>query len=201
VQAAFSNKIPGETDLVRVEKATGTSRFVSASHRNGNDRWQLPPNGFDTPRFFGRNKPGLARLRQMQSVHLTPIYRASAERLFDAWTKPELMRLWLFKSANGRLSRVEQNLVIGGRFSVVENRGGQEIEHFGEYLEIEPPYRLAFSLEAPARFPGRSNVVVSFLPSAEGCEMDFLQVGVDPAVVEASWRAMFQNLAGTMLRT
>ena len=137
----------------------------------------------------------------MEPVHITPIYQASAERLFEAWTKPDLMRLWLFKSPTNTIERIEQDLSVGGRFSILEKADGEVIEHYGEYTEIAAPYRLAFWLEAPARFTGRTEVAISFVRTSEGCEMDFIQTGADPLVIEKSWRLMFLSLAETLLRT
>jgi uncharacterized protein YndB with AHSA1/START domain len=137
----------------------------------------------------------------MQPIRINPIYQASAERLFDAWTKPDQMRLWLFKSPTNKIVRIDQTLTVGGRYSILEKADGREIDHYGEYTAIDPPHRLAFWLEAPVHFEGRTDIVVSFLPISEGCEMNLIQTGVDASVVEKNWRTMFQNLAGVLLRT
>src|SRR4029453_11771542 len=91
------------------------------------------------------------------------IYQASAERLFDAWTKPDQMRLWLFKGPTNTIVRIDQTLTVGGRYSIVEKADGREIDHYGEYTAIDPPHRLAFWLEVPVHFAGRTDIVVSFL--------------------------------------
>ena len=75
-----------------------------------------------------------------------------------------------------------------------------EIDHYGEYTAIDPPHRLAFWLEVPTHFEGKTDIVVSFITKSEGCEMNFIQTGVDASVVEKNWRTMFQNLAGVLLR-
>jgi uncharacterized protein YndB with AHSA1/START domain len=137
----------------------------------------------------------------MHPVHLTPIYQASAERLFNAWTDPDLMRLWLFKSETNTIERIDRELSVGGRFSILEKADGELIDHYGQYTEIDAPHRLGFWLEVPAHFKGRTEVVISFVQVSQGCEMNFVQTGVDPLLVEKSWRLMFLNLAGTLLRT
>jgi uncharacterized protein YndB with AHSA1/START domain len=75
----------------------------------------------------------------MQPVHLNPIYKASAERLFEAWTSPRLMREWLFKGPINRIEHIERDLVVGGSFSILEDADGRKINHFGEYTEIASP--------------------------------------------------------------
>jgi len=108
---------------------------------------------------------------------------------------------WLFKSPTNKIVRIDQTLTVGGRYSILEKADGREIDHYGEYTAIDPPHRLAFWLEAPVHFEGRTDIVVSFLPISEGCEMNLIQTGVDASVVEKNWRTMFQNLAGVLLRT
>jgi len=130
----------------------------------------------------------------MQPIRINPIYQASAERLFDAWTKPDQMRQWLLKSPTNKIVRIDQTLTVGGRYSILEKADGREIDHYGEYTAIDPPHRLAFWLEAPVHFEGRTDI-------SEGCEMNLIQTGVDASVVEKNWRTMFQNLAGVLLRT
>jgi uncharacterized protein YndB with AHSA1/START domain len=130
----------------------------------------------------------------MQPVHLNPIYKASAERLFDAWTSPRLMREWLFKGPINRIEHIERNLVVGGPFFILEDADRRKIDHFGEYTEIVSP-RLAFWLEVPVHFTGSADIVISLLPTSEGSERDFLQPGNSPSVVEKSCRTMILNLA------
>ena len=135
----------------------------------------------------------------MHPVHLTPIYQASAERLFNAWTDPDLMRLWLFKSQTNTIERIDQDLSVGGRFSILEKADGS-LSSLPPYTEIDAPHRRLLA-RGPAHFKGRTEVVISFVPVSQGCEMNFVKTGVDPLVVEKSWRLMFLNLAGTLLRT
>ena len=132
-------------------------------------------------------------------LHLTPMFSASPERLFDAWTQPDLVERWLFKSDNNSIERVTIDLKCGGKFSILERADGETVDHFGEYFEIDRPHRLAFTLEVPSHFQGVSRVAIEFKPHTQGCEMDFKQDGVDPSLVEGAWRMMFTGLARVML--
>jgi len=80
----------------------------------------------------------------------------------------------------------------------VEHNKGEEIDHFGQYLQVERPERLAFTLEAPKHFPGVTRVRIRIEARANGCAMEFEQTGVDKDVTEESWRAMFATLRGVL---
>ena len=67
---------------------------------------------------------------------------APAERVFRAWTDPEELIRWLSPSPDGS---AEVDLRVGGRFRIVMSGGGREIEHTGEYREVEAPHRLVFT--------------------------------------------------------
>lgn len=133
-------------------------------------------------------------------VYVAQRFRASRERVFDAWLKPEIVRLWLFKSHDNEIVRVAVNPQSGGRFSILERAKGEDIDHFGVYSVIDRPNRLAFSLEVPWHFPGVTEVVVEITPSDEGCHLSLTQTGVDPKITEGPWRNMLSQLARLLAR-
>ena len=54
----------------------------------------------------------------------------------------------LAPSKDDEILRIEIDARVGGAFSFLVRRQGQEIDHFGEYLEIDRPRRLAFTFDA-----------------------------------------------------
>ena len=84
---------------------------------------------------------------------------------------------------------------VGGAFSFVVLRGGQEIDHVGNYLEIEPPRRLAFTWGIRENLPETSRVTIDIAPLATGCELVLVRA-MDPkwadfaGRVEQSWTSM-----------
>lgn len=117
-----------------------------------------------------------------------------AETIFNAWTEPNLMRLWLFKSPTNQILSIHSKLKIGERFSILELNNDEKIDHFGEYLEIKRPHKLLFTLEVPWHFPGISKVSVNIENRPNGCEMIFTQSGIDTSLTKKSWEKMFENL-------
>lgn len=67
--------------------------------------------------------------------------------IFDAWTKPELLkRWWAPKSFGVSLFECESDLRAGGTYRYVFGRDPSNPEVFsGRYIEVRPPLRLVFS--------------------------------------------------------
>lgn len=87
------------------------------------------------------------------------IVRADPERVFDAWTNPEIMNKWYVGGKGHSKSTVD--LRIGGAFTnemFVENSTCnattegtlKSYMHQGEYLEIDRPNRLVFTWNSPS---------------------------------------------------
>jgi uncharacterized protein YndB with AHSA1/START domain len=120
--------------------------------------------------------------------------QASAEWVFDAWTKPEIMKEWLFRSDANEIVEIKNELQPGGAFSILEkSEDGTLIDHFGRYQLIDRPNQLDFSLEVPEHFEGETRVEVTITSTDQGCKLLFSQRGA-PEVVEQNWRDMFQRL-------
>jgi uncharacterized protein YndB with AHSA1/START domain len=80
-------------------------------------------------------------------VCVTRRFDAAPDRVFDAWLNPELIRAWMFGPAvrGEEVVRITNDPRVGGSFSFVVRRQGEEINHVGEYLEIQRPWRLVFT--------------------------------------------------------
>jgi uncharacterized protein YndB with AHSA1/START domain len=78
---------------------------------------------------------------------VTRIFNAPARIVFDAWTKPELLkRWWAPKSFGVTLFACESDLKIGGTYRYAFGRDPRNPEVFsGRYLEVDPPSRLVLT--------------------------------------------------------
>ena len=111
------------------------------------------------------------------SIEVTRRFAAPPEQVFDAWLDPPGLGRWLFATAEGRMERVEVDARVGGRFEIDERRGDELARHWGTYVEIDRPRRLAFdfgtSFEAtPTR------VIVTIVPDGGGSLLTLRQRGV-----------------------
>lgn len=105
---------------------------------------------------------------------------ADRRRVFDAWTQPELIRIW---SAPEGLS-VEDGAMdvrVGGRWRVVmAEPNGTRHEAFGRYLEVVPPERLVYTHAWAADGGGSTPetvVTIDFRAEGGATRLVFTQAG------------------------
>ncbi len=78
-----------------------------------------------------------------REIAMTRVFDAPRRLVFDAHTKPELLKRWLLGPDGWSLPVCEIDLRVGGRFRYVWRRDdGQEMGMGGVYREIVPPDRL-----------------------------------------------------------
>lgn len=132
-------------------------------------------------------------------VKASHYYSHSAEKVFDAWLDPGIAARFLFSKATGEMVQCEIDPNVGGRFVLTDRRDGEEIEHTGEYLEIDRPHRLRFTFGIPAVSDDVDIITIQITPTDAGCEL-ILTAEMKPdwaAYAEASrdaWAKMLHSL-------
>lgn len=100
------------------------------------------------------------------SVRVSRQVSASPECIFDAWLDARKVRTFLFadRARKAVSSKIEAR--VGGGFRITRHWDGELVEYSGEYLEIDRPHRLVFSLfvERYAQYDDR--VIVELAPVA-----------------------------------
>jgi uncharacterized protein YndB with AHSA1/START domain len=93
-----------------------------------------------------RNETTVERTSDRELV-VTRTFDAPAHVVFDAWTKPELLkRWWAPKSFGVSLFECEQDLRVGGAYRFAFGRDPKNPEVFsGRYLGVDPPARLVLT--------------------------------------------------------
>lgn len=72
-------------------------------------------------------------------------FNAPREKVFEAWSNPEIIKLWLKPNAQWQ-TRTSNTFIVGGSYShamIMED--GNSYDHFGEYKEIIPHQKIAFT--------------------------------------------------------
>lgn len=139
------------------------------------------------------------------NVRVTRRFSASPEQVFDAWLDPVMIGKWMFGPAlrEEEVVRITLDPRVGGSFSFVVLRQGQEIDHVGEYLEIDRPRRLVFTWGISQDSPESSRVIIYIVPLENGCELT-LTHELHPnwadykSQTENAWTKMFDALAATL---
>jgi uncharacterized protein YndB with AHSA1/START domain len=97
--------------------------------------------------------------------------RASAERVFDAWTQPEHLRAW-WGPRPVTCSGAEVDLRVGGRYSIANALpDGKTIVIEGEFREIERPHKLVYTWRMGPGAEATSLVTVRFEVRGEATEV------------------------------
>jgi uncharacterized protein YndB with AHSA1/START domain len=133
-------------------------------------------------------------------VRIERVLHASIQEVFDAWTDPATMALWLSPVGH---AEAEVDLRVKGRFKVSMIGETTRIDHTGEYLVVNRPNELSFTWQSP--YTGSEPSVVTVLLEAEGDETRIVlthgrlpEGRVDPHT--QGWEAMITRLAGLLDR-
>jgi uncharacterized protein YndB with AHSA1/START domain len=94
-----------------------------------------------------KNATTLERKSEREFV-VTRTFNGPARLVFEAWTKPELIkRWWAPKSINMSMLSCETDVRVGGKYRYVFSYEGTTMEFFGRYTEVIPHSRLAWTNE------------------------------------------------------
>ena len=134
-------------------------------------------------------------------------FDVSAERVFDAWLDPQMIGQWMFGPAlrEETILRIAVDARVGGSFSFLVRREDQELDHVGQYLEIDRPRRLVFTWGIGTASEGESRVSVDIAVQGAGCELT-LTHDMHPKWAEyasrtkSGWTRMLGVLADTLGR-
>ncbi len=136
-------------------------------------------------------------------------FKASADRVYDAWLDPAQVRVWMAASLrtfglSGEIRRVEIDPKIGGKFFFSDMRGETEARHWGTYLELDRPRKIVFTWiidESGEADP--SVVTLTIEPETEGCTATIVHA-MDAQWIdyvsrtEDGWGRMFKQIDATL---
>jgi len=100
----------------------------------------------------GKNRTTVERKSERELV-VTRTFNGPARIVFEAWTKPELLkRWWAPKSFGVSFLSCEADVRTGGTYRFVFSHPASEqpMAFFGRYLEVTPPSRLVWTNDESA---------------------------------------------------
>jgi uncharacterized protein YndB with AHSA1/START domain len=95
-----------------------------------------------------KNRTTVERKSEREFV-VTRTFNGPARLVYEAWTKPELLKQWWApKSMGMSLLSCEADVRVGGGYRFVfGHEGSKTMAFFGKYLEVTPPSRLVWTNE------------------------------------------------------
>jgi uncharacterized protein YndB with AHSA1/START domain len=156
-----------------------------------------------------QNQMSLERKSERELV-LTRTFNGPARLVFEAWTKPELLkRWWVPRSIGTVLLACEADVRVGGRYRFeIGREGSKPMAFFGRYIEVTPCARLVWTNEESddgavttvtfEENSGRTRVVVHELyPSKQA--LDAVLAGMEGGLPEsfAQLDELLLTLGGT----
>jgi DNA-binding transcriptional ArsR family regulator/uncharacterized protein YndB with AHSA1/START domain len=160
------------------------------------DRW-MAPYAKPLARFALNIKNALeAPMADKPDLVLSTYIRTSAQKLWDALTRPELTSQFYY---GGKL---QAELRVGGKFSYLDPNGSYNLT--GKVLEIDPPHRLLTTFMATWAQPGAetTRVLYEIEPMGEVCKFTMTHFDYEKSMagVEAGWPVVISGLK-TLLET
>jgi uncharacterized protein YndB with AHSA1/START domain len=148
---------------------------VSLAPRSGRASLQILAEPRVSAALATRNQKGQIPVSAQSQVkaRVTRRLNVSPESAFDAWLDPEMIGRWMFGPAlrDEEVLRISLEARLGGSFSFLVRRQGEDIDHIGQYLDFDRPRRLAFTWGILQQAPDTSRVTVDIVPLGIGCEL------------------------------
>lgn len=130
---------------------------------------------------------------------------APAERVYDAWLQPDMVRAWMSAALKefgltGEMRRVEIDPRVGGSYHFSDMRDGAEARHWGKYTALDRPGKISFTWVTDEDEEGDpSTVTLVIEPEPAGCTASIIHSmdakWAEYALrVETGWTRMLQAI-------
>jgi uncharacterized protein YndB with AHSA1/START domain len=143
--------------------------------------------------------PTTAERKSERELVVTRTINGPARIVFEAFTRPELLRQWWVPKSSGlSLLSCEMDVRVGGTYRLVfSHNGSQPVAFFGRYLEVTPHSRLVWTNDE--EFGGGTVTTATFEEEA-GQTMLVLRdlypskEALDDAIASGSAHGMYESL-------
>lgn len=135
----------------------------------------------------------------MTKLEVKHTYSQGPEKLFNAFLKAESARNFMFKTDSGKMLEAEVDGQLGGTFTFVEERGSEKAEHYGTFIEIEEPSKIAFIFSLDKDSSDGDYIEIYFNKNSLGCDIT-LTHDIKPEFaqhidkIRSGWSSLLNNL-------
>jgi uncharacterized protein YndB with AHSA1/START domain len=107
------------------------------------------------------------------TVSVTRQFAATPEQVFDTWLNPALIGKFMFgpQLRDEEVLHLNVTPQVGGTFSFLVQRQGNEVDHIGTYREIDRPRRLVFTWSIAGMSNDESVVTIEIRASETGSRL------------------------------
>jgi putative glutamine amidotransferase len=124
----------------------------------------------DAARHAQAGEPQCETSGGTMQIEVTQRYASDATRVYDSWLDRTQLGAWMFGATmQDEILRIDIDPRVGGKFSFLVRRGGQEIDHVGEYLALDRPGHIAFTWGI-AGMGDPSRVTIAITPDGSGAQ-------------------------------
>ena len=147
----------------------------------------------------------MTEIGQETTLELSHRFAAPREQVFEAWTNPEVLKRWWAAAPTWDTPRAEVDAREGGSYVLSMRTDTGDVHTVrGEYTEVRPPERLAYTWSweegpEPAMAGSESTlVVVEFLEDGDGTLVKLTHSGFSSDQIlemhAQGWEAVLANL-------
>jgi uncharacterized protein YndB with AHSA1/START domain len=134
----------------------------------------------------------------MNSIKIERHFSQPIEKVYEAWTNPQIVKLWFGSDPNGTGLDAVLDVRVGGAYAVTfANSTGEEYTAQGIYQEVELNKKLALTWGWQDEPHIKEMVTVQFQAEGTGTLMTFEHLDIDANTshnYEKGWRTTFDKL-------
>jgi uncharacterized protein YndB with AHSA1/START domain len=133
------------------------------------------------------------------TIRIERTFRAAAQEVFEAWTSVEVLRRWWHAEHDWETPHAELDLRVGGAIRIVMRDPFEDRDHGGggEFTEIDPPRRLAFTWTWDDAPSSRQLIEVDFTDHGDRTTVVLTNSGIPAQARDdhvLGWQNSFDNL-------
>ncbi|UOQ48912.1 SRPBCC domain-containing protein [Gracilibacillus caseinilyticus] len=118
------------------------------------------------------------------TLTMAKAFNVQAEKVFEAWITPSLMKKWLFTmEMTNKVAKSEAK--IGGEWEIVDHREGKDYRAIGEYRVLDAPNKIVKTFRMPQFSDTEDVITITIESTNSGSNMTFIQKIIVPH--EENW--------------
>ena len=136
------------------------------------------------------------------TVQIRRRVRATAEQIFDLWTKPDLMVQWMSPFPGVVDCKARCDLRPGGAFSLVMSSAESRREVSGTFVQVDRPRKLVFTWIGPLTNSVNTLVTVELYPCGDDTDLVLTHERLPTLAIREGhtrgWGTILDHLADTV---